>query len=280
MPRPPSAFGALVGRDPDRALRAAGEDRRPVSRRGRAPSARRGASFTGSSSSPSVLRRDGTRLAGAGFDAVIGNPPWDMIRADTGSGRRALARPLRHGAGPALHARRRRLPRAVGRAREPLPAVRRAGDRADAPRRPHRPGAPVGPGHRPRQRGAATHAALAVRRRRDRRHRQPPRRLSDSSQRPLPAAHRDARLADRPDRVPARRRRPAELESDRGRAGGRVAVVSGAAHAGAARAALRPRARPAQPAQRRPISRSSSARRRSFRRSAARPGGRCASGAS
>jgi hypothetical protein len=27
----------------------------------------------------------GTRLPAAGFDAVIGNPPWDMIRADTGS---------------------------------------------------------------------------------------------------------------------------------------------------------------------------------------------------
>ncbi|MGB7219748.1 MAG: N-6 DNA methylase, partial [Vicinamibacterales bacterium] len=28
---------------------------------------------------------DGTRLANGGFDAVIGNPPWDMIRADRGS---------------------------------------------------------------------------------------------------------------------------------------------------------------------------------------------------
>jgi hypothetical protein len=28
---------------------------------------------------------DGCRLDNAGFDAVIGNPPWDMIRADTGS---------------------------------------------------------------------------------------------------------------------------------------------------------------------------------------------------
>jgi hypothetical protein len=28
---------------------------------------------------------DGTRLENAGFDAVIGNPPWDMIRADAGS---------------------------------------------------------------------------------------------------------------------------------------------------------------------------------------------------
>jgi hypothetical protein len=28
---------------------------------------------------------DGSRLENAGFDAVIGNPPWDMIRADAGS---------------------------------------------------------------------------------------------------------------------------------------------------------------------------------------------------
>jgi hypothetical protein len=28
--------------------------------------------------------RDGRRMAHAGFDAVIGNPPWDMIRADAG----------------------------------------------------------------------------------------------------------------------------------------------------------------------------------------------------
>jgi len=29
--------------------------------------------------------RDGSRLTRAGFDAVIGNPPWDMIRADQGA---------------------------------------------------------------------------------------------------------------------------------------------------------------------------------------------------
>ena len=28
--------------------------------------------------------RDGARLPRAGFDAVLGNPPWDMIRADAG----------------------------------------------------------------------------------------------------------------------------------------------------------------------------------------------------
>jgi hypothetical protein len=36
---------------------------------------------------------DGTRLPDAGFDAVLGNPPWDMIRGDAGSPeRRADAR--------------------------------------------------------------------------------------------------------------------------------------------------------------------------------------------
>ena len=41
--------------------------------------------------------RDGRRLANAGFDAVIGNPPWDMIRADPGqaSQREASARVVR-----------------------------------------------------------------------------------------------------------------------------------------------------------------------------------------
>ena len=31
------------------------------------------------------FERDGSRLPRAGFDAVIGNPPWDMIRADSGA---------------------------------------------------------------------------------------------------------------------------------------------------------------------------------------------------
>jgi Eco57I restriction-modification methylase len=38
---------------------------------------------------------DGTRLANGGFDAVLGNPPWDMIRADTGSARDDPGRVLR-----------------------------------------------------------------------------------------------------------------------------------------------------------------------------------------
>src|SRR5436190_14906622 len=29
--------------------------------------------------------RNGTRAVAAGFDAIVGNPPWDMVRADAGS---------------------------------------------------------------------------------------------------------------------------------------------------------------------------------------------------
>ena len=43
---------------------------------------------------PEVFYSDsGAPIAGAGFDAVIGNPPWDMVRADNdGDGTRASAR--------------------------------------------------------------------------------------------------------------------------------------------------------------------------------------------
>jgi hypothetical protein len=67
----------------------------------------------------------GNRLAAPGFDAVIGNPPWDMIRADLGGRARTVARPARCERRRPLHARRRRLRRAVGRPRQPLPAVPR-----------------------------------------------------------------------------------------------------------------------------------------------------------
>ena len=38
---------------------------------------------------------DGTRLANGGFDAVLGNPPWDMIRADSHPARDDPGRVLR-----------------------------------------------------------------------------------------------------------------------------------------------------------------------------------------
>ena len=120
---------------------------------------------------------------------------------------------------------------------------------------------------------AAPAAALALRRRRDRRLRQPPRRLSRftaasascSSRRPpgAPTARSPAGSAiDDPAvaRSASATRRPT------------VRVVSRSPVAGAARTPLRARPRHSRPAQRRSISRSSSARPRCFRRSAARDG--------
>ena len=108
--RPPSAFGALsdailTGRG---ALPAQIAEPVSATRPTRSPRARR--FFHWELEFPEVFfDRDGTRLPDAGFDAVIGNPPWDMIRADAGpADARARARsdiaPV-----AAVHARRRRL---------------------------------------------------------------------------------------------------------------------------------------------------------------------------
>ena len=88
-----------VGCHPDRPRRAAAADRGPLSRRRPTPSARRGGSFTGSSSSRKCSSiATAPAWPDAGFDAVIGNPPWDMIRADSGAADAPLARAARHGA--------------------------------------------------------------------------------------------------------------------------------------------------------------------------------------
>jgi hypothetical protein len=81
---PPSAFGALSdtilkGRG---ALPASLADRY-LDAADRVAAARR--FFHWELEFPEVFfDRDGTRLPAAGFDAVIGNPPWDMVRADAG----------------------------------------------------------------------------------------------------------------------------------------------------------------------------------------------------
>ena len=148
---------------------------------------------------------DGGRLANAGFDAVIGNPPWDMIRADAGTADSRVAFANRHRAGAPLHARCRHLHGAIERPREPVSAVRRARDRARPPRRPIGAGAAVRPGDRSGQRAAAPAAAVRVRRRRARRDRQPARRVPDPSQRAISAVDGDDRVADEHHRLPARR---------------------------------------------------------------------------
>ena len=108
---PAGGVRRAVGRDPHRPRRAAGAhgaraiSTRPTTIARRAPVLSLGARVSGG-----VLRRaTARRLPTAGFDAVIGNPPWDMIRADAGAADARAARAARHGAGAPLHARRRRL---------------------------------------------------------------------------------------------------------------------------------------------------------------------------
>ena len=69
-------------------------DGQPAAGRGRAICRRRTGSSTGRSSFPrSFTTRRGGRCRRAGFDAVIGNPPWEMLRGDHGTARtRADAR--------------------------------------------------------------------------------------------------------------------------------------------------------------------------------------------
>ena len=89
----PSAFGALsdailTGRGALPATTAERYLERGRRRRRGAPALSLGARV-----SRSVLRPRRQRACrGAGFDAVIGNPPWDMIRADAGAPTRARAR--------------------------------------------------------------------------------------------------------------------------------------------------------------------------------------------
>ena len=90
---PPSAFGALS----DTIL--TGRSALPAKTAGRYLEAAEAAGrarrlFHWELEFPEVFfDRDGTRLPGAGFDAVLGNPPWDMMRADAGAtGARSRAR--------------------------------------------------------------------------------------------------------------------------------------------------------------------------------------------
>jgi hypothetical protein len=81
--------------------------------------------------------QDGEPLANPGFDAIVGNPPWDMVRGDSGDG---STRTSRRDAAKCLTAfvRESGIYRVDTRSHVNRSALRRAGAAAHAPRRPHR----------------------------------------------------------------------------------------------------------------------------------------------
>ena len=225
--------------------------------------------------------RDGARLPAAGFDAVIGNPPWDMIRADAGTAdaranaARDVASVLRFTRDAGVytaqsdgHANRYQL--FVERAM----ALTRHGGRIGL----------VLPSGLATDHGSAPLRQLLLSRcdvDAHRRHRQPPRRLSHPSQRRFPAGHGIAGLADAARRLPPRTLTiPPMLEWHWRRAGRDVRLVSRARVAGDCSNASPEPAWPFPRCEARPTSRSSIAPRRCFRRSAARADGRRSSAAS
>ena len=226
---PAEAFGALS----DAIL--TGGQRTPAAARGEV-SARRGdvsqahRFFHWELECPEVFfAADGTRLANGGFDAVLGNPPWDMIRADS----------LAHNAHAtirsrlsAFHARRRHLHRPVGRTCQLLSALR-SNARVALTRAGGRVGLvlPAGLAIDSGSAAAAAVSADALRRRRAGRLRKPPRHLPDSPQHPVPAADGDCRPADSEHRVPLRHRRSGRARVGRRRTGGGSPVVQRAAAA-------------------------------------------------
>ena len=161
----PAFSGALRGAAsglPERAGARSGA--RPRRRRARASG-----SSTGSSSSPRCSSTSAaSRAATPGFDAVIGNPPWAAARELTAVQPRVG---LLRAAGP--------------RAREPVPAVRRADAAARRARRPRRHADAVGAAGRSRLRAAAPAPVRALHGGRGHRLRQPRRAVSDSPRRPL-----------------------------------------------------------------------------------------------
>ena len=207
------------------------------------------ASFTGCSNFPRrTSTTAGQPLANGGFDAVLGNPPWDMLRA--GGAEKTFFRSsgvYRHqGAG---HINRYQM--FVERA---LTLTKR--------RRPNR-SRPAGRlRHRSHVSAAAARAPEPHERRHHQRLRQSARHISDSQKRSISHLHVDRGRRDATYRLPLRHRRPGRARDDsrRRRPAGRPlasdradALVSRSAqrtHACHTRAAQRDR--PAHPRARRP----------------------------
>ena len=158
-------------------------------------------------------RRDGTPLPRPGFDAVVGNPPWDMVRADEdGPAGRADARDRAVAA--AVLARLGHLSRAGRRTLEPLPAVRRAGASAGPDGGRVGPRGPVGTARRCRLRRPAAAAFRLHSPGPGHRLRQRLAHLPDPSQRALPCAFCDQRQLDAPALRAFRRTRRDRTRSD------------------------------------------------------------------
>jgi hypothetical protein len=175
--------------------------------------------------------RQGVRLPNAGFDAVVGNPPWDMIRADAGdTSARAHAR---KDAGSVLRFTRDSGTYRAQSAgpRQSVSAVRRTGSRARAIRWTDRPCPAVGFHQRSRERAAAPLDVRPLRRRHTGWIREPRRRFPHPPERQVHAADSDPGRPHDGHPLPARRTEPGRARQ-RGRG---TFMVSAAGHAGAAR---------------------------------------------
>ncbi len=121
----------------------------PMIRRLQERSRRASASSTGRSSFPKSSSGGGNDArATAGFDAIVGNPPWEMLRGDRGDARDSAGSANRRSTTDRFCQRFGSLPAPGQRPRQPLSIVPRAIAGARPRRRPDRPRAAVRPGHR------------------------------------------------------------------------------------------------------------------------------------
>ena len=137
--RPPARRSVRCRTRSSTGPRAAAAWRGDDAARRRSRSRSRDASLSlGARISRSVLRRAGRRRPDAGFDAIVGNPPWDMVRGDARDPQRRSAD--REDAAALLRfTRDSGVYRASRTASQPLSALCRTRHGARQRRRPHRP---------------------------------------------------------------------------------------------------------------------------------------------